>query len=34
MNPHILTVITQAAMQVAQILIEKWINTKERSKGK
>ena len=30
MNPNILTIVTQAAMQVAQILIEKWINTKRR----
>jgi hypothetical protein len=34
MNPHVLTVIVQAAVQVAQILIEKWISTKRRSKGK
>jgi hypothetical protein len=34
MNPHVLTVIAQAAVQVAQIFIEKWIATKERSTGK
>jgi hypothetical protein len=34
MNPHVLTVIAQAAVQVAQIFIEKWISTKQRSKRK
>ena len=32
MNRHVLTIIVQAAMQVAQILMEKWINARERSK--
>jgi hypothetical protein len=32
MNPHILTIVAQAAIQVAQILMEKWISTKERRK--
>jgi hypothetical protein len=34
MNPHVWQIIAQAAVQVAQIFIEKWISTKERSKGK
>jgi hypothetical protein len=32
MNQHILTVIAQAAIQVAQIFIEKWIDTTGRRK--
>ena len=34
MNPNIWRVIAQAAVQVAQIFIERWINTKERSKAR
>jgi|GEM_PF-5286545 len=34
MNHHIWRVIVQAAMQVAQMLMEKWIETKERSKAR
>ena len=33
MNQHVWKIIVQAAM-VALIFIEKWIDTKERSKGK
>ncbi len=32
MKPHVLTVIAQAAISVAQILIEEWISTRERRK--
>jgi len=34
MNPHIWRVVAQAAIQVAQIFIEKWIETIERSKAR
>jgi hypothetical protein len=34
MNQHVWKIIAQAAVQVALISIEKWIDTKERSKGK
>ena len=30
MNPNVLRIIAQAAVQVAQIFIERWILTKER----
>jgi hypothetical protein len=34
MNPSVLRIVAQAAVQVAQILIEKWIDTIERSKSR
>jgi hypothetical protein len=34
MNPSVVRIIVQAAIQVAQIFIDKWINTKGRSRGK
>jgi hypothetical protein len=34
MNPNVLKIIGQAAIQVTQIFIERWIDTKERSRGK
>jgi len=34
MNSNVLRIIAQAAISVAQIFIEKWIETKERSRSK
>jgi hypothetical protein len=34
MNTHVRKILVQAAVQVAQILMERWINTKERRTSK
>jgi hypothetical protein len=34
MNPYVVRIIVQAAVQVTEIFIEKWINTKKRSRSK